>query len=285
MNERAAPPAAAGADQVVAAAPLQVDVDARGVATVRLNRPQRNNAYDGALLQALLDGLVALQADPAVRVIVLRGNGAHFQAGADLGWLREVATRDAAQGSDAAGLAASRLTAQAVRALDDSPKPTVALIHGSCIGGGAGVAAACDVVIAERSAVFAISEARWGLAATIIFPQLDAAIGVRQVRRYALSGERFDAVRAQAIGLVHELCEPGGLDAAAAPVIDGLLRSGPQASAISKRSARACAGAIVSDARFEQLVEEHARRRRSAEAAEGLAAFAQRRPPAWAPRD
>jgi methylglutaconyl-CoA hydratase len=285
VNERAAPPAAAGADQVVAAAPLQVDVDARGVATVRLNRPQRNNAYDGALLQALLDGLVALQADPAVRVIVLRGNGAHFQAGADLGWLREVATRDAAQGSDAAGLAASRLTAQAVRALDDSPKPTVALIHGSCIGGGTGVAAACDVVIAERSAVFAISEARWGLAATIIFPQLDAAIGVRQVRRYALSGERFDAVRAQAIGLVHELCEPGGLDAAAAPVIDGLLRSGPQASAISKRSARACAGAIVSDARFEQLVEEHARRRRSAEAAEGLAAFAQRRPPAWAPRD
>lgn len=267
------------------AAPLQVEIDARGVATVRLNRPQRNNAYDGALLQALLDGLAELQADPAVRVIVLRGNGAHFQAGADLGWLREVAARDAAQGSDAAGLAASRLTAQAVRALDDSPKPTVALIHGSCIGGGTGVAAACDVVIAERSAVFAISEARWGLAATIIFPQLDAAIGVRQVRRYALSGERFDAARAQAIGLVHEVCEPGGLDAAAAPVIDGLLRSAPQASAISKRSARACAGAIVSDARFEQLVEEHARRRRSAEAAEGLAAFAQRRAPAWAPPD
>lgn len=285
MSDQAARPTAAGADPAAAAPPLQVAIDSRGVATVRLNRPRRNNAYDGALLQALLDGLGALQADPAVRVIVLRGNGAHFQAGADLGWLREVAERDAAQGNDAAGLAASRLTAQAVRALDDSPKPTVALIHGSCIGGGTGVAAACDVVIAERSAVFAISEARWGLAATIIFPQLDAAIGVRQVRRYALSGERFDAARAQAIGLVHELCEPGGLDAAAAPIIDGLLRGAPQASAISKRSARACAGAIVSDARFEQLVEEHAQRRRSAEAAEGLAAFAQRRAPAWAPRD
>ncbi len=293
MSDAAAPRAAGaasaggahGGGPIGAAAPALIDIDGRGVATVRLNRPQRNNAYDGALLQALLDGLAALQADPAVRVIVLRGNGAHFQAGADLVWLREVAARDAAQGSTAAGLAASRLTAQAVRALDESPKPTIALIHGSCIGGGTGVAAACDVVIAERSAVFAISEARWGLAATIIFPQLDAAIGVRQVRRYALSGERFDAARAQAIGLVHEICEPGSLDAAAVPIIDGLLRSAPQASAISKRSARACAGAILGDARFEQLVEEHAQRRRSTEAAEGLAAFAQRRPPAWAPPD
>jgi methylglutaconyl-CoA hydratase len=253
--------------------------DPRGVATVRLNRPQRNNAYDEAMLRGLLQGLAALQADDAVRLIVLRGNGAHFQAGADLAWLRSVAAADAA-----ANLAASRLTAQAVRALDDCPRPTLALVQGSCIGGGTGIVAACDLVIAEDTARFAISEARWGLAASIIFPQLDAAIGVRQVRRYALSGEVFSAARAQAIGLVHECCAAGGLDAAAAPVIDAFLRTAPRAAAISKRSARACADSILSDARFEQLVAEHAERRRSPEALEGLASFAQRRPPAWAPQ-
>jgi methylglutaconyl-CoA hydratase len=253
--------------------------DARGVATVRLNRPQRNNAYDEAMLRGLLQGLAALQADDSVRLVVLRGNGAHFQAGADLAWLRSVAAADAA-----ANLAASRLTAQAVRALDDCDRPTLALVQGSCIGGGTGIVAACDLVIAEDTARFAISEARWGLAASIIFPQLDAAIGVRQVRRYALSGEVFDAARAQAIGLVHECCPAGGLDAAAAPVIDAFLRTAPRAAAISKRSARACAGSILSDARFEQLVAEHAERRRSPEALEGLASFAQRRPPAWAPQ-
>lgn len=253
------------------------EVDARGVATVRLNRPQRNNAYNGEMLQALVDGLAQLQDDPQVRVVVLRGNGPHFQAGADLAWLREISAGDAA-----VNLAASRLTAQAVHALDALTKPTVALVHGACVGGGTGVVAACDVVIAQSDANFAISEARWGLAATVIFPQLNAAIGLRQVRRYALSGERFDAERARALGLVHEVCEPGGLDSAASPVIDGLLQSAPDAVALSKRSAMACAGALVSPAEFERLVQEHADKRQSAEAREGLASFREKRSPGWA---
>ncbi len=254
------------------------EIDARGVATVRLNRPHRNNAYNGAMLQGLLDGVAALAADASVRVIVLRGNGPHFQAGADLGWVREISRGDAA-----ANLAASRLTARAVCALNEVAKPTVALVHGSCVGGGTGVVAACDVVIAQEDASFAISEARWGLAATIIFPHLNDAIGLRQVRRYALTCERFGAAQARAMGLVHEVCAPGGLDAAAAPVIDGLLQSAPDAVAVSKRSAMTCAGAFVGDALFEQLVAEHAARRQTAEAREGVASFIEKRPAAWVP--
>ncbi len=254
------------------------DLDARGVATVTLNRPAVNNAYDEALLAALLATVGKLAVETAVRVLVVRGNGAHFQAGADLGWLREVAARDTA-----ANLAASRLTAEAMRALNQLPKPTIALVHGACVGGGTGLASSCDIVIAERTASFAVSEARWGMAATIIFPQLVAAIGIRNVRRYALTCERFDAATARAIGLVHDVCEPGGLDAAAATVIDALLAVAPDAIALSKRSAMQVAGALVNDAVFERLVAEHAAKRQSAEAAEGLASFAEKRPAAWNP--
>lgn len=256
------------------------DLDARGVATVTLNRPTVNNAYDEALLAALLATVRKLAVENAVRVLVVRGNGPHFQAGADLTWLREVAARDTA-----ANLAASRLTAEAMRALNQLPKPTIALVHGACVGGGTGLASSCDIVIAERTASFAVSEARWGMAATIIFPQLVAAIGIRNVRRYALTCERFDAVTARAIGLVHDVCEPGGLDTAAASVIDALLAVAPDAIALSKRSAMQVAGALVNDAVFERLVAEHAAKRQSAEAAEGLASFAEKRPAAWNPGD
>ncbi|MEQ8230372.1 MAG: enoyl-CoA hydratase-related protein [Gammaproteobacteria bacterium] len=254
------------------------EVDARGVATVTLNRPAVNNAYDAALLEALLEGVLAIAADSSVRVVVVRGNGPHFQAGADLKWLRGVAARDTAE-----NLAASRLTAEAMRALNQLPKPTLALVQGACVGGGTGLAASCDIVIAESSASFAISEARWGMAATIIFPQLVAAMGIRNVRRYALTCERFDAASAAALGLVHVVCEPGALDATAAPIIDSLLGVAPDAIALSKRSAMQVAGALVNDAAFERLVAEHAAKRQSAEAAEGLASFAEKRHGSWYP--
>lgn len=259
--------------------PVLCDIDARGVATVRLNRPHRNNAYNGEMLQGLLDGVAALAADRSVRVIVLRGNGPHFQAGADLSWLREISRGDAA-----VNLEASRLTGQAVRAFNELAKPTIALVHGSTVGGGTGVLAACDVVIAQEDANFAISEARWGLAATVIFPQLNEAIGLRNVRRYALSCERFGAAKAMAMGLVHEVCAPGALDAAAAPIIEGLLQSAPDAIAVSKHCAMSCAGALIDDARFTELVALHSAKRQSAEAAEGLASFAEKRAPSWSVR-
>jgi len=254
-------------------------VDARGIARVTLNRPDKNNAYNAALVQALLETFGGLAADPRVRVVVIRGNGRHFQAGADLNWLAEIAGQD-----EAANLETSRRTAAVVRGLNEFPKPTIALIHGACIGGGTGVAAACDVVIASRDASFAISEARWGLFASVIFPQLNAAIGERNVRRYALTCERFDAVEAQRIGLVHVLCEPGELDAAAAPIVEALLIAGPKAVAQTKRDVMRCAGSIMDESLFDALVASHAAKRQTAEAAEGFASFVEKRDPAWYPQ-
>lgn len=251
-------------------------IDKRGVAWVSLNRPEVNNAYNADLLQAALDGLRAMAGDDNVRVVVLRGNGRHFQAGADLKWIRSVAA-----GTPQENEAASRLTGELVRTLNEFPKPTVALVHGACVGGGTGVIAACDVVIASEDATFAISEARWGLVANPIFPHLNAAMGSRNVRRYAQTCERFDAHTARQLGLVHEVCETGKLDDAVAPVLEGLLKAGPDALAETKRVVLGCAGEIMSEQSFEQLVGSHAAKRQTSEATEGLASFVEKRDPSW----
>lgn len=252
------------------------EIDTRGIATVRLNRPDVNNAYNGEMIDALLDDAQALGADHAVRAIVLRGNGRHFQAGADLKWINEVSAR-----SDADNLAVSQRTTDAVRFLDACPKPTVALVHGGCFGGGTGIVAACDIVIASRDAIFSIAEVRWGLHAGPILPQLTAAMGPRNLRRLALTGERFGADQAREIGLVHEVCDEGGLDAAAAPILDAILQNGPEAIADTKRIIFETAGLAIDDATAEALAKDHARKRGSAEAAEGLLSFREKRPARW----
>ena len=249
---------------------------AAGVGTITLNRPAVNNAYDGALLAGVVEAAARLAGDAAVRLLVIRANGRHFQAGADLKWLRAIAARD-----EAANLAASHQTAQAMRSLNEIGKPVLALVHGACIGGGTGLIASCDIVVAEATATFAISEARWGLTAAIIFPQLVAAIGIRQLRRYALTCETFDARRARELGLVHEVCEAGALDTTAAPRAAGRRSAAPEAVGRSKRFAMQCAQTLPSEATWRQLEAEHGSRRRSAEAAEGLDSFRARRDPAW----
>ena len=188
--------------------PVLWDVDARGVATVTLNRPEVNNAYDGELVRGLLQAIETLSGARRLRAVLLKGNGRHFQAGADLGWIGAVA-----RSSPQENAVASRDTAEAVRRLDQLPVPTIALVQGGCFGGGTGIIAACDVVIAADNAIFSIAEVRWGLTAAIILPQLAAAIGHRQLRRYALTGERFGAQEARRIGLVHDVVPQDGLEA------------------------------------------------------------------------
>lgn len=258
--------------------PVLSEVDARGVATVTLNRPQVNNAYDGAMVQALLEGARALGADERVRAVVIRGAGRHFQAGADLNWLESVRTASAEE-----NLRVSQATTDAVRTLDAMPKPTVALVHGACFGGGTGIVAACDVVLAEEGAVFSIAEARWGLHAGPIIPQLNAAMGPRNVRRYALTGERFDAAKAAMLGLVHEVVANGALDAALAPILDGILKNGPAAVAETKRIVFEEAGLAIDDARAVRLARSHADKRMSEEGAEGLLSFREKREARWYP--
>jgi methylglutaconyl-CoA hydratase len=260
----------------ISTAPVLLEVDGRGVARVVLNRPEVNNAYDGDLIQALLAALDTLEQHRGLRAVVVSGRGRHFQAGADLKWIDAVraASRDD-------NIRISRATAQAIWRLNRAPVPVIALVQGACFGGGTGLVAACDVVVAADDAVFSIAEVRWGLTAAIIVPQLTGAIGLRQVRRYALTGERFSAAEARRIGLVHEVVPAGELEAAGARLVDQVLQNGPGAIAQTKALALESAFAHLADRDFDRLVESHADKRQSAEAAEGLASFAQKRAARW----
>ena len=256
--------------------PVLWHIDERGVASLTLNRPEVNNAYDGSLIDGLLAAIDALGRVERLRAVVIAGNGRHFQAGADLGWINAVRAASREE-----NIRVSRATATAIRRLNAAPVPTVALVHGGCFGGGTGIVAACDVVIAADTAMFSIAEVRWGLTAAIIIPQLNDAIGVRQVRRYALTGERFGAAEARRSGLVHEVVPAAELAAAGARVVEHLLANGPEAIRATKAHALASAWSDIDEVTFDALVEAHADRRRSAEAAEGLASFAEKRAAKW----
>jgi methylglutaconyl-CoA hydratase len=259
-----------------AAGPVLWNVDARGVARVVLNRPEVNNAYDGGLIAGLLAALDALADAPGLRAVVVAGNGKHFQAGADLKWIDAVRTSSIQE-----NIRVSQATAEAVQRLNFAPVPTIALVQGGCFGGGTGIVAACDVVIAADNALFSISEVRWGLTAAIILPQLADAIGVRQLRHYALTGERFGAEEARRIGLVHEIVPAAELETAGARMVDRVLENAPQAIAQTKLLTLRSAWSNLDPAAFTELVESHAAKRQSGEAAEGLASFAEKRAGRW----
>src|SRR6201998_3482872 len=238
----------------MSANPVLWDLDARGGATVTFNRPEVNNAYDGALIQGVLAAMDELGKKPTLRVVVLKGNGRHFQAGADLKWINSVRPKSPAENEPA-----SKAPFEAVQRLNRLPIPTVALVQGGCFGGGTGVISACDVVIAADNALFSITEVRWGLTAAIIIPQLCDAIGVRQVRRYALTGERFGAEEARRIGLVHEVVPFAEWESAGAKVVEQLLANAPDALAETKALAMESSfgGMAVDDAAYKQLGTRH----------------------------
>jgi methylglutaconyl-CoA hydratase len=258
--------------------PVLWNLDARGVATVTFNRPEVNNAYDGGLIGGVLAAMEELGKKPSLRVVMLRGNGKHFQAGADLKWINGVRPKSPEENE-----AVSQATFEAVQRLNRLPVPTVALVQGGCFGGGAGIISACDVVIAADDALFSITEVRWGLTAAIIIPQLCDAIGARQVRRYALTGERFGAAEACRIGLVHEVVPSMQLEAAGAKIVTQLLANAPDALAETKRLAMESSfgGMAVDDVAYARLVKMHSAKRQTKEASEGLASFAEKRAANW----
>lgn len=258
--------------------PVLWSLDERGVATVTLNRPEVNNAYDASLIHGVLAAMDELGRKPQLRVVVLKGNGKHFQAGADLKWINDVRPKSPDENEKV-----SRATFEAVQRLNTLPIPTVALVQGGCFGGGTGIISACDVVIAADNALFSITEVRWGLTAAIIIPQLCDSIGVRQVRRYALTGERFGAQDARRIGLVHEVVPLAELEAAGAKVVEQLLANGPDALAETKALAleSSFGGMGVDDEAYARLVKMHSAKRQTAEASEGLASFAEKRAANW----
>lgn len=252
------------------------ELDTRGVASVTLNRPEVNNAYNGDMLNGLHACMDHLEQQGSLRAVLLKGNGRNFQAGADLIWIASIGATD-----PNANELASRLTAETVIRLNEISVPTIALVQGACMGGGTGIISACDIVLASEKAIFGIAEARWGLVAGIIFPQLCQAMGVRNVRRYALTCEKFNADTAKRLGLVHEICTDEDLQSVANDLIDSILMNGPQAVRTSKARILSVSDSLVSNALSELLIKEHASVRQSEEAAEGTASFKQKRLPGW----
>ncbi len=256
--------------------PVLLDVDARGVATATLNRPERGNAYDEDLLAALIEGLLRLQGDRAVRALVIRGAGRHFQAGADIDWL----ARAAGYPPDRA-FAASMATTRAMQLLNEFPKPTIAVVRGACFGGGCGMVCCTDVALATPDAIFGLTEVRVGVAPTPISTHMVDAMGLRHTRRYALTGERFDAAEACRIGLVHEVVAADAIEQRLAEVLDAILLGAPGAIAATKSSFLAANGITLGPREMAMLAHESWTQRNSAEGREGTAAFREKRRPNW----
>jgi methylglutaconyl-CoA hydratase len=254
-----------------------LDIQPDGVARLRLNRPEIHNAFDDAIIQRLTELLRALDANPAVRVLVLASNGKNFSAGADFNWMQRMAANSHGENlQDALGLAGL------MSLLNNLSKPTIALVQGAAYGGAVGLAACCDIVIATQASRFCLSEVRIGLTPATISPYVVRAIGERQARRYFQTAEAFSAEQAKHFGLVHEVVtDSSELDAACNSVVKALRRNGPRAMTAAKELVFAVSQKPI-DA---TLINDTARRiadiRVSEEGQEGLSAFLQKRAPNW----
>ena len=249
-----------------------------GVATIWMNRPDVHNAFNAQLIADLTAACKQLDADESARVVVLAGRGKSFSAGADLNWMKA-----AGEASVEENLADARKLAGMLRTLSEMDTPTIARVQGAALGGGMGLASACDICVASEKAVFATSEVKFGIIPSAISPYVIRAIGERQSYRYFQSAERISAARAGEIGLAHEVTGVDELDAKVQEIVSALLAGGPRAQAAAKDLIRAVANKPVSD----EVVEDTSRRiaglRATPEAREGLSAFLEKRPASWLP--
>ncbi|RQR56262.1 enoyl-CoA hydratase/isomerase family protein [Burkholderia sp. Bp9126] len=255
---------------------LAVAVDARGIATVALARVDVLNAFDETMIAELTDAFTVLGARNDVRAIVLRSDGRAFCAGADLQWMQRASANDAA-----ANLRDAERFAAMMRAIRQCAKPTVARVQGHAFGGGVGLCAACDIVIASEHARFAVSEARFGILPAVIGPYLVEAVGQRQARRLALTATQLTAREAVEIGLIHQAVPLDALDDALGKTLAELGRNGPNALMEIKRFFDSIGEYPLFDARATFTAQTISRVRATAEAKEGFAAFFEKRPPAW----
>jgi methylglutaconyl-CoA hydratase len=251
---------------------ISVEVSPRRIATVLLNRPDRGNAFDQTMLDELAEQFGALGRDDTVRVVLLRGAGKHFCTGADL-----------ARAGEARATEPSKPPAtlrDVLLALDTLPKPTVAVVHGGAVGGGAAFAACCDVALATEAAFFSVPEVRVGMPPLGVTPFLVRAIGHRAFRRYGLSGERITAAEAARIGLVHQVCDAATLDDTLARLCDELLHGAPGAMATLKAASAEFAAPSLS----EIIANRPPHNAKTPEAIEGIASFREKRKPSWYPK-
>jgi methylglutaconyl-CoA hydratase len=247
-------------------------------ARVVLARPEFRNAFDVELIARLRDAFTALSADAAVRVVVLEGEGKAFCGGADVNWMR-----GSLELSEDENVRDAEAMSDMYRAIDLCAKPVIARVHGAALGGGAGLCAVADAVVADEETTFGFTETKLGIIPAVISPFVLAKIGVSHARRLFLTGERFDALRAQAIGLVHEVVHADALDGVVDEIASELATAGPSAIAAAKALIRTVRAASYEDSRA-ITARAIAKQRTSAEGQEGLRAFLERRTAAWAAR-
>ena len=255
---------------------LITTVDTNGIARITMNRPELRNAFNEALIGGICDVIGRFQSDPNVRAIVLTGAGKAFSAGADLNMMKRAAGFTAAENKDDA-----RRLAHMLHSIYTMPKPTIALVNGPAMGGGLGLIAACDIAIGVDSAFFALTEVRLGLIPAVISPFVIEAIGVREARRFFLTGERFDAATAKELGLLHMVTPANEIDAALDGVIENLLACGPSAQTEAKLLIDAVANTPIDHKILDDTADRIARLRTSKEGKEGIISFLEKRKPNW----
>lgn len=263
-------------EETMDTATVQARIDARGVASVVINRPDKHNAFDDSMIRDLRQAFRVLADDRSVRVMVLSSNGRHFSAGGDLAWMQRMADFDRDHNlQDAEDLAGM------LQDLRQMPQPTIAQVQGAAFGGAVGLVSCCDIAIASSTARFALSEVRIGLIPATIGPYVIAAIGERAARRFFVTGEAFDAAAALRHGLVSEVVAHDDLESVVSDLCDTILDNGPQAIRAAKDLITEISGIPATD----ELVRETCRRiadlRVSEEGQEGLKAFLEKRPPSW----
>lgn len=249
-----------------------------GVGLLTLNKPERQNALDEALIAEITAALLEMEAHPQVRVVVLSAVGKSFCAGNDLNWMKRAAAQTSQE-----NIRDARNLGRLLSTLNALPKPTIARVQGPAYGGGVGLIAACDLAVASYDALFALTEVKLGLIPAAVTPIIVSAIGARYCRRYLLSAERFSAAEAYRIGLVHEIV-PGEeqLDEAIGEWVERLLKNGPLAQAECKSQIREIDGKPLGEAMMEDAAQRITRVRSGLEAREGLSAFLEKRKPVWA---
>lgn len=258
---------------------LNLSTRAPGVAQITMSRPAVFNAFDETMIGELDAAFAALAADPAVRVVVLAGEGRHFSAGADLQWMQR-----ASRASEDWNLQDARRFAGMLARIAALPKPTVARVQGAALGGGVGLTCACDIAVAADNASFSVSEAKFGILPSVIGPHLVNAVGRRQALRLALSTERISAAQAEAMGLVHRVVGLDALDVAVDAVARDLLVGGPQAQGEIKRLFGRLEVGPVTPEVLELTARTISRVRGTDEAREGFDAFLSKRPANWIPQ-
>ncbi len=256
--------------------PVVLEIAASGVATVTLARPEVHNAFDDALIARLAEILDELGASRAARVVVLRSEGRSFSAGADLEWMRRMAGY-----SEERNHADALALAHMLRRLASLRQPTVAAVQGAAFGGGAGLVACCDIVVASGAARFSFSEVKLGLIPATISPFVLRAIGARRARALFLTGEVFGAEVAERIGLVHRVVEAESLESATGEVASSLAGYGRQTLAAIGALVDHVDGRALDGGLLEETAARIAAQRASAEGREGIAAFLDKRPPRW----